>query len=127
MSNFKVLKLIKITQFWQNLDFCQNKKNGLTIVGSLYAATVVLLSDVEWRVESFSYLFPAVRGEVKHQNGEKWDGHFSNIEQTRTCSSIGDRTRTPYFWLPTIKHQTSSLIGLSLDWLQGVQLPFCQK
>ena len=23
--------------------------------------------------------------------------HFSNIERTRTCSSIGDRTRTPFF------------------------------
>ena len=83
MSNFKVLKLIKITQFWQNLDFCQNKKNGLTIVGSLYAATVVLLSDVEWRVESFSYLFPAVRGEVKHQNGEEGDAHAGDDEVDR--------------------------------------------
>ena len=25
--------------------------------------------------------------------------HFSNIERTRTCSLIGNRTRTPYFWL----------------------------
>ena len=34
---------------------------------------------------------------------------LSNIEQTRTlffCSSIGDRTRTPYFWLRTYEHRT---------------------
>ena len=30
--------------------------------------------------------------------------HFSNIEQTRTCSSIGDRTRLPKFWLRTNGH-----------------------
>ena len=27
-----------------------------------------------------------------------------NIERTRTRSSIGDRTRTPYFWLQMIEH-----------------------
>ena len=27
--------------------------------------------------------------------------HFSNIERTRTCSFVDDRTRTPYFWLRT--------------------------
>ena len=43
--------------------------------------------------------------------------HFSNIERTRTCSSIGYRTRTPYFWLRTIEHRTSNLIGPSLDLL----------
>ena len=32
--------------------------------------------------------------------------HFSNIERTHTCSSIGDRTRTPYFWLRTNEHPT---------------------
>ena len=31
---------------------------------------------------------------------------FSNIERTWTCSSIGDRTRTPYFWLRTNEHRT---------------------
>ena len=30
--------------------------------------------------------------------------HFSNIERTRTCSSISDRTLTPYFWIRTIEH-----------------------
>ena len=29
--------------------------------------------------------------------------HFSNFEQTRTCSDIDDRTRSPHFWLRTIK------------------------
>ena len=32
--------------------------------------------------------------------------HFSNIERTRTCSFVDDRTRTPYFWLRTIEHRT---------------------
>ena len=44
---------------------------------------------------------------------------FSNIEQTRTCSSYGNRTRTPYFWLWTIKHRTSNIvlpITINLDW-----------
>ena len=36
--------------------------------------------------------------------------HFSNIKQTRTCSSYGYRTRTPYFWLWTIKHRTSNIV-----------------
>ena len=43
--------------------------------------------------------------------------HFLNMERTRTCSSIGDRTRTPYFWLQTNKNQTLNIIGLSLDLL----------
>ena len=42
---------------------------------------------------------------------------FSNVERTWTCSSIGDRTRTPYFWLRSIEHRTSNLIGPSLDLL----------
>ena len=45
---------------------------------------------------------------------------FFNIKQTRSCSSIGDRTQTPYFWLQTNKHRTlnlRNLIELSLDLL----------
>ena len=42
---------------------------------------------------------------------------FSNIERTRICSSTGHRTRTPYFWLWTIEHPTSNLMGPSLDLL----------
>ena len=45
----------------------------------------------------------------------KLEHHFLNIEQTRTSSPIGDRTRTPYFWLQTNKHQSLNLKGLSLD------------
>ena len=33
--------------------------------------------------------------------------HFSNIKRTQTFSSIGDRTRTPYFWLRTNEHNRS--------------------
>ena len=36
--------------------------------------------------------------------------HFSNIERTRTCSFVDDRTRTPYFWLRTIEHRTSNIV-----------------
>ena len=48
---------------------------------------------------------------------------LANIKRTRTsffehrANSIGDRTRTPYFWLRTNEHQTLILIGLSLDLL----------
>ena len=43
--------------------------------------------------------FYRTSNELKH--------HFSNIERTRTCSSIGDQTRTPYLWPRKIEHQTS--------------------
>ena len=36
--------------------------------------------------------------------------HFSNIEQTWTCSSSGNWIRTPNFWLQTIEHQTSNIV-----------------
>ena len=39
------------------------------------------------------------------------------ILRTKTCSYIGDRTGTPYFWLRTIEHRTSNLIGLWLNLL----------
>ena len=42
---------------------------------------------------------------------------LSNIKRTQTCSSIGDQTRTPYFWLRTNEHCTLNLIRLSLDLL----------
>ena len=32
--------------------------------------------------------------------------HILNIEQTQMCSSFGNRTRTPYFWLRMIEHRT---------------------
>ena len=35
---------------------------------------------------------------------------FSNIKWTRTCSSFGNQTRTPYFWLRTIEHPTSNIV-----------------
>ena len=41
---------------------------------------------------------------------------FSNIEGTQTCLSIGNQTRTPYFWLQKIAHRTSNLIGLLLNY-----------
>ena len=43
--------------------------------------------------------------------------HFLNIERTRMCSSIGDWTRTPYFCFRMLEHETSNLIGLSIDLL----------
>ena len=70
-------------KFENKIGIFAKTKIGMTRFGSLYAATVVLLSDVEWRVESFSYLFPAVRGEVKHQNGEEGDAHAGDDEVDR--------------------------------------------
>ena len=47
-----------------------------------------------------------------YRTSNELEHHFSNIERTRTCSCIGDRTRTLYFWLRTNEHRTSNLIGL---------------
>ena len=58
---------------------------------------------------------------------------FFNIKQTRSCSSIGNRIWTPYFWLWWIEHQTSNIVGpitnflgifaASTDWArQGVHV-----
>ena len=47
----------------------------------------------------------------------KLEHYFLNIEWICTCSSIGDRTRTSYFWLRTNEHRTLNLIGLSLNLL----------
>ena len=30
--------------------------------------------------------------------------------KSRTCSSNGNRTRTPYFWLQMIEHHTSNIV-----------------
>ena len=35
---------------------------------------------------------------------------FLNIGPTWTCSSIGNRTQTPYFWLQTIKNWTLKIV-----------------
>ena len=43
-----------------------------------------------------------------HQPSNELKHHFSNIQRSRICSSIGDQTWTPYFWLRTIGHQTSN-------------------
>ena len=50
-----------------------------------------------------------------HRTSNKLEHHFSNIEQTRTCSSIGDWTGTPYFLLWTNENWTLNLIGFSLN------------
>ena len=52
-----------------------------------------------------------------YQTLNELEHHFSNIERTQTCSSIGDRTQTSLFWLRMIENRTSNLIGLSLDLL----------
>ena len=49
-----------------------------------------------------------------YRTASELEHHFMNIKNTWTCSSIGDRTQTPYFWLRTIEHRTSNIIGLSL-------------
>ena len=52
-----------------------------------------------------------------YQTPNKLEHHFSNIKQTRTCSTIGDRNRTPNFWFHTNGHQTWNQKGPSLDLL----------
>ena len=59
--------------------------------------------------------FLVVMGQTQfYRTSNKLEHYFSNIERTQMCSSIGDRTQTPYFWFRTIEHQTSNLIGRSL-------------
>ena len=41
-----------------------------------------------------------------YRTSNELERHFLNIERTQTCSSIGDRTQTPEFWLRTNGHQT---------------------
>ena len=47
-----------------------------------------------------------------HGTLNEFEHHFSNIEQTPTCSSNSDQTQKPYFWLRTNGHRTSNLKGL---------------
>ena len=47
-------------------------------------------------------LFILVMGRTPfYRTSNELEYHFSKIERTQTCSSIGDRTRTTYFWLRT--------------------------
>ena len=46
----------------------------------------------------------------------KIEHQFLNSEQTRTCSSISNRTWTLYFWLQMNGHRTSNLIESNI-WL----------
>ena len=41
-----------------------------------------------------------------YQTSNELEHHFLNIERTQACSSIRDRTQSPFFWLQTIKHRT---------------------
>ena len=47
-------------------------------------------------------------------NIEQTRTSFSKHGWTRTCSSIGDQTLTPYFWLRKIEHRTSKRPSLDL-------------
>ena len=59
------------------------------------------------------YIQIVVMGQTPfYRTSNEPEHHFLNIEQTQTCSSIGDWTRTPYFWLWTIKHRTSNTVWL---------------
>ena len=35
---------------------------------------------------------------------------ITKFKRTRMCSSIGNQTRTPYFWLRTIEHRTLKIV-----------------
>ena len=49
--------------------------------------------------------------------------HFLNIEQTQTCSSFGDRTRTPYFLLWKISSIIVRPITINFqDWFLSIFL-----
>ena len=52
-----------------------------------------------------------------YQTSNELEQHFLNIERTQVCSSIGDWTLTPYFWLRTNRQWTSNLIEPPLDLL----------
>ena len=61
-----------------------------------------------------------------YRTSNEVEHYFSNIEQTWTNSSTGDRTLIAYFWLRTIEQWTSNLIGLSLDLLINYSLNFLE-
>ena len=52
-----------------------------------------------------------------YRTSNELEHHFLNIKRTQLCSSIGDWTRTPYFCFRMLEHETSNLIGLSIDLL----------
>ena len=43
-------------------------------------------------------------------SSNRLEHHFWNIKRTPTCSSFGNRTQTPFFWLRTIKHRTLNIV-----------------
>ena len=67
----------------------------------------------------YSYLstFISDRLNTILSNNERTETSFFEHWTTQTCSFIGDRTRTPFFWLRTNEHRTSNLIRLSLNLL----------
>ena len=66
----------------------------------------------------FKSYYNLVMGRIPfYRTSNELEHYFSNIERTRTCSFVDDRTRTPYFWLRTIEHRTSNLLESSLHLL----------
>ena len=81
-----------LTKIQQNSPFCQQIKI------EIFSANH----------EHLKYILILVMGRTPfYRTSNKLEHHFSNIERTQTCSYIGDRTKTPYyFWLRTIEDGT---------------------
>ena len=85
---------------------------------SKFCKYMFLMSQHLFMVILVSFIKHVVVGRTRfYWTSNKLEHHFLNVERIRTCSSIGDQTWTPYFWLRTNEHGTLNLIGLLLDLL----------
>ena len=67
------------------------------------------------------YLFLVMGRTPFHGTLNELEHHFSNIERTQTCSSIGDWTPTLYFWHRTNiepNRPSLDLLNFSSNWLE---------
>ena len=69
-----------------------------------------LMTELEHLNFGFKWMNIEPKRPSLNHSSSKLKHNFSIIEQTRTWSSFGNRTQTPYFWLWTIEHRTSNIV-----------------
>ena len=105
ISSKTLIKLIKLTFIYIcDLVFqCNVNENEISIM-LVMDQPLCYRTSYGFEIHSLDIVvmgrtpFYRTSNELKH--------HSLNIERTRTRSPIGDRTRTPYFWLGTNGHHT---------------------
>ena len=66
-----------------------------------------------FRLRTIEHRTPNLIGlslDLQNYSSNWLEHHFTNSEWSRTCSSIENRTRTPYFRIRTIKYRTSNIV-----------------